>query len=347
MIAAFTRSQRLTGALGGGACLVALALCVVDARAALTGWLAAFVFWSAIPMGALGLRMMTRLMPGIWSGEVAPVAEMLSTLLPLAALAVLPVLIGSHALYSWTGETAGGFRGLYLSTWFFALRSILFFVGTIVLGFLLATRPAWSMPLAAGGMIAFVLLDTTVATDWLMSLEPDFDSSGFGLYVLSIQMTIALMAAITIRLIAEAEPERPELLAALMLSVLLLWEYFAFMQYFIIWSENLPKRVAWFQERGRGGWAVAEYAIALLDLIPTVLLFFAPVRRSRLLLLGIAAAVLLAKAIEIAWLVFPASKAAPRVEWGSAILASIGLIGLSAAFFGWIGGARLRSRAAG
>jgi len=44
------------------------------------------------------------------------------------------------------------FRGVYLTSWFFSLRSVLFLSGTIVLGFLLMTRPAWSRALAAGGL---------------------------------------------------------------------------------------------------------------------------------------------------------------------------------------------------
>jgi len=331
-------SIRTLGLLGIAACAAALLLWVVDARAALAGWLAAFTFWGAVPLGALALRLMTGIIPGAWRTEVTPTSEMLLVLLPLVALAVLPVLIGIRALYPWSAAPMGeGFRGVYLTAWFFSLRSVLFLAGTIVLGFLLMTRPAWSLALASVGLIAFVLVDTTVAVDWLMSLDPDFDSSGFGLYVLSIQMMIALIVIVIIRLVAAPEQVRPELLAALMLTALLLWEYFAFMQYFIIWSENLPKRVAWFRDRGQGLWAAAEYAFSALTLVPTFLLFFGAIRRSRSCLLTIATAVLLARAIEIAWLVFPAVKAPPLVQWIAAFPALLGLACLSGAALAWIG----------
>jgi hypothetical protein len=335
------RATRRLGLAGAVCCLLALALCATDARAALAGWLAAFVTLGAVPLGALALCMMVRLMPGPWGAEVGETGEMLATLLPLACLAVLPVLIGTHELYPWaTGAADPGFRGVYLSVWFFCLRSVLFLAGALILAFLMMTRSAWALPLAAGGLIVFVLLDTTVVTDWLMSLDADFDSSGFGLYVLSIQMTIALALVVVIRLVAAPELARADLLGALMLVALLLWEYFAFMQYFIIWSENLPKRVAWFQDRGHGIWAAAEYAIALLALVPTFLLFFTAIRRSRAWLLAIAAAMLCAKTIEIAWLVFPAVDAPPTVEVAAMALAVLGLASLAAAFFGWMGRAQ-------
>jgi hypothetical protein len=329
---------RTAGLFGAAGCAAALLLAALDAKSASAGWLAGFVFWGSVPLGALILRLMTRVIPGAWRDEVAPTAEMLVMLLPLTALAVLPVLVGGHALYPWMTTSAGeGFRGVYLSSWFFDLRSILFLIGAIVLGFLMATRPAWSLPLAAGGLIAFVLFDAVIAVDWLMSLEPEFHSSGFGLYVLSIQASIALMTLAIIRLVAGPANARPRLLGALMLTMLLLWAYFAFMQYFIIWSENLPKQVAWFEERGTGIWAAAEYAFCLLDLVPTFLLFFTTIRHSRRWLLAIAAAVLLAKAIEVAWLVFPAMHVSLAVSAIAAILALLGLGLLSVSFLGWIG----------
>jgi hypothetical protein len=341
-------SMGTAGLFSAIGCAAALLLAALDATAAMAGWLAAFVVWSGVPLGALLLRLMTRVIPSAWREEVTPVAEMLVMLLPLTALAVLPVLIGSHVLYPWMTATATeGFRGVYLSAWFFDLRSILFLIGAIVLGFLMATRPGWSFSLAAGGLIAFVLFDAMIAVDWLMSLEPDFHSSGFGLYVLSIQASIGLMTVVVIRVVADPVNARPQLLGALMLTMLLLWEYFAFMQYFIIWSENLPKQVAWFQARGSGIWAAAEYAFCLLDLVPTFLLFFTSIRHSRRWLLAIALAVLLAKAIEVAWLVFPAMHGSLAVSVIAATLALLGLGLLSVAFLGWLGrGSKVLSRGA-
>src|SRR5262249_49314419 len=97
-----------------------------------------------------------------------------------------------------------------------------------------------------------------------------------------------------------------------------------------IWSENLPKQVAWFQRRGHGIWAAAEYAFCLLQLVPTFLLFFPSFRASRARLLAIAAALLLAKAIEMAWLVFP-DLGVTAVGCIAALLAVAGLSLLSVA----------------
>jgi hypothetical protein len=341
------RAPRLLAVIGAGGCALALLLAVFDAKAALAGWLAALVLWSAVGFGGLALRMMTQLIPGAWRDEIAPTAEMLTTLLPLIAFAALPVLVAAPVLYPWIAAPAAvGFRGVYLSAWFFDLRSVVFLLGAIGFSFRLMTRPGSAMPLAAVGLIAFVVFDTAVLVDWLMSLEPDFHSSGFGLYAFSIQMSIALAAVAGLRLIADPQA-RPGLFGALLLTSLLLWEYFSFMQYFIIWSENLPKQVAWFQQRGAGIWSAAEYAIGVLNLGPTFLLFFTPVRRSRRCLLAIVGAVLAARFIEIAWLVFPAVHASIGLVLAAMVLALIGLSGVSIAFLIWMAHApKIAARAA-
>lgn len=297
------RHQHAMVAAGGS--LAALAFVLLDPRAALGGWLAAAVFCGAAPIGALALLMMMKLIPGPWRSELTPCAERLVLLLPLAAIAMLPVLLGVGRLYPWVDLSLHGYRAAYLSIGGFALRSVLFLAGAIVLAFLLLTRPAAAVALSSGGLIAFVLFDTTMIVDWLMSLDPDFHSSGFGLYGLSIQFTVAIAALLLLRLWAGDAGERTGILGGLLLTILLLWPYFAFMQYFILWSDNLPQGVRWYRARGEGVWAALEYLIAALDLVPLFLLFFTPVRRGRRWLMALCVAVLLGKVLELAWLVLP------------------------------------------
>jgi hypothetical protein len=311
--------------VGAGACVLALLIAIFDPHAAIAGWLVGFVFWGSLPIGSLALVMMMRLTPGGWREELEPPGEALLLLLPAAALAVVPVLVGMQTLYPWVGEAKEGFRAVYMSAPFFVLRTVIFFVVTGLLAFLLLTRPAWSTPLSAGGLIVLVLLDTTIAADWLMSLDPEFHSSGFGLYVLCIQMTIALAVLILLRLSAGDAGERRGLLSGLLLCAMLFWAYFAFMQYFIIYSNNLPPEVAWYRRRAVGGWSAVEYAIAVLHLGPGFLLFFPPIRRSRGWLAGLCTLVLIGSFLEVAWLVLPDREGTTALDVLAAVLASFGL----------------------
>ncbi|MCS0493991.1 hypothetical protein NVS89_02700 [Ancylobacter sp. MQZ15Z-1] len=317
-----TRSLRLLGVAGLLTSAAALGLALL-VPGAMLGWLAAFGFWSGLPIGALCLSLMMGLVPGAWRPELEGFAHAMLVPFALAALAAVPVLLAIPALYEWSGMAFEGWRGIYLTPWFFVLRTLVFFAfAGIVSAFVLARGAAGG--LAAGGLIVFVLLDTTAAVDWLMSLDPHFHSSGFGLYVLSIQASSAMATLVLLRLAAGGTGRQTGLLGGLLLTALLLWAYMAFMQYFISWSDNFPPIVAWYQTRARGVWSLVEYAIGALGLVPIVLLLLPPVRNGPRWLAAFAMATLLAKALEMAWLVLPAGEggAAPVA---AALLAFAGL----------------------
>ncbi len=308
---------------GAGACAIALALIALDPSAALAGWLTGFAFCSAVPIGALILLMMLRLIPGAWREELGPVAESALGLLAPVALTLLPILIGMPALYRWVHS-----NGVYLSPWFFILRSLIFIVMLALLAWLLLQRRAWSVAVAAAGLMATVLYAHVIAVDWLMSLDPNFHSSGFGLYVLSIQMVIALAALVLMRLRNDPAEMRSNILGGLLLTVLLLSIYFAYMQYFILWSGDLPQGVAWYLQRGSGIWALAAYGWSALEAGAVLALIFPPIRHSRRALIAIAIVILIGKAIELAWLVLPAvtTDLAVAVPAAATALAGIGVL---------------------
>src|SRR5690349_11650063 len=311
--------------VGAVACVLALGLVFVDTRAALGGWVVAAAWIGSIPVGALGLLMMMRMIPGPWRDELALPTQRLTLLMPLAALAMVPVLVGVGRLYPWVDLPLHGYRAAYLSVWTFELRTIVFFAAAIAVVVLLPRSTGQA--LAAGGIIALTLYDTTMVVDWLMTLDPGFHSSGFALYAMSIQYAIAVGALIVLRLAVGPAGENTSVLGALLITVLLTWTYLAFMQYLIIWSGNLPQGVAWFAKRGSGGWSVVEYVITISALGPLFLLFFPPVRAGRFWLIALSLVVMLGKVFELAWLVLP-TMANPGIGMASMVLAVVGLVAL-------------------
>jgi hypothetical protein len=319
---------------GAGSCLFGLALGLVDPKAALSGWLVGFFFWSSVPIGGLFLLMMMRLMPGAWTDTLQPPANAALPLVILAAVALLPLLVGAGTLYPWaTGSMTDGFKSGYLATRFFCLRSIFFFLCLGVWSFLLFRRTARTSTISVVGLIVFTILDTLMAYDWLMSLAPEFHSSGFGLYAMSIQIVIALAFLILASVLLPGGAFTNRYRGAIFLTALLLWAYFSFMQYFITWSGDLPQGVRWYQQRGGGVWSAAEWTIAMLHLLPMLLLIFPPIRLDRRWLGGLALAVLLGKALETSWLVLPTLPSHRAIGSVSAAAAMFGLGLLSVAIF--------------
>jgi hypothetical protein len=302
-------------------CALALLAVLFDARAALSGWLAAFVLTSSLPLGALCLSMMLMIIPGEWRVELAEPSAGAMVSLPALPVLALPVVFGMPWLYSWFDGGLTGFKAVYLTPTFFGVRVLAILIAAAVLGYFL--RLTESYRLAIAGLIAFVLLHGVVATDLVISLTPEFHSSGFGLYLLGLQMLTVLAALILRRLPDSADPA---LLGKLLLTALLFWAYFSFMQYFIFWSGNLVPGVKWFAMRGHGIWAIAEYAMAALRLLPGLLLFFPPIRASRSWLAALSSAVILGGAIEAAWLVLPSAGASPALAAPAYLLAVAGML---------------------
>jgi hypothetical protein len=298
------------GPFGAGACIVALVAAALLSGPAWRAWLGAAFLWASAPIGALALLMIMRLVPGDWSEELGPFMEAQVLLLPLGALLIAPVLVEAGRIYAWTHEAGTtAFRAAYLSGPMFVGRTVLWFAVLFALGFLLVVRNRRSTLVACIGLVLVPTLGTFIAVDWLLSLQADFASSGFGLYVLEIQMLTALALMLAALGLSGRTIRRPGILGGLLLCLLLLWSYFAFMHFVITWSDNLPPGVRWYQQRG-GGWGLVMWAVAASRLVPTFLLFFQTVRRSPRMLMALSVAVVLGSVLETAWLALPAGDSA-------------------------------------
>lgn len=295
---------------GAVACLAALVATALMPDAAWRAWLGAAFLWASAPIGALAVLMIMRLTPGDWAEELGPFIEAQTLLLPVGALLIVPVLVMAGRLYGWTDEPAKtAFRAAYLSQPMFIARTVVWYAVLFGLAFLLILRPGRSAAVACIGLVLLPILGDVISTDWLLSLDSEFASSGFGLYVLDIQMLTAFALMIIALTLSGRGVQRPGIIGGLLLTLLLLWGYFAFVQFVITWSDNLPPGVRWYQRRG-GAWTPVMWVVAASRIIPTFLLFFQTIRRSPRMLRILSVAVVLGSVLEAAWLTLPASQPA-------------------------------------
>lgn len=317
---------------GAAACLVALVAAALLPAAAWRAWLGAAFLWASIPIGALSVLMIMRLAPGDWSEELGPFMEAQSLLLPVSALLILPVLFEMGPLYVWTHQTqATAFRAAYLSEPLFVLRTILWYAILFLLAFVLILDRRRAVPVACLGLVFVAVYGTVISTDWLLSLDPDFASSGFGLYVLDIQMLSAFACMVIALTFSARTIERPGIIGALLLTLLLFWGYLAFMHFVITWSDNLPPGVRWYQRRS-GPWGLVMWVVAATRLVPTFLLFFQTLRRSPRMLRLLSIVVVLGSVLEAGWLTLPA--AAPVAGWADVVLFAFANLAMAALIAG-------------
>lgn len=321
--------------------LAALALCalglVFAAKAALLGWVVALVAFASVPIGCLSVLMMVLLVPGSWRALYTGPLLAGSALLPVAALASLPVLLGLGVIYSWTDPSVTAhypaFKAAWLSSGFFIVRQVVYWAVFLGLWAGLLLLPMARTAIAAIGLIAFALIASWMGIDFAETLTPDFHSSIYGLLILAGDWLAGISLALVIGLRPGGKATPVPISAPGVFAVaLLMWAYLHAMQFIVIWSGNLPDEVVWYLVRGTGAWA---WVTGLLFVGQFVAPFFAllspSVRSSRRAMLGIALITLAMRAVESAWLMLPGqSGALPAAAF--AIAALVAMAGLGAAF---------------
>jgi hypothetical protein len=318
--------------------LAALAAWVVGlvfvAKAALLGWLVALVAFASIPVGCLAMLMMVVLVPGSWRRLYTGPLLLGSALLPLAAIAVVPVLIGMGSLYSWSDPNVTAaypaFKAAWLSPAFFAVRQAIYWAILIGLWLAMLLRPALRLACAAVGLIVYALVASWMGIDLAETITPDFHSSIYGLLMLASGWVAAIGFALAIGL-APARTPAPISAAGAFLVAMLMWAYLHAMQFIVIWSGDLPDEVGWYVSRGTHGW---EWLTALLYLGQAIGPFFAllmpAVRNSRRAMVIIGLLTLGLRPIESAWLILPQQSFGWAV-WLLAPLALLAMAGLGGA----------------
>jgi hypothetical protein len=266
------------------------------------------------------------------------------------------------SLYVWAqpGQTDSVIvaKHAYLNPAFFAARMVFYFACWFALAHFLnkwsreeergENLPQWTRleALSGGGLVLFGFTLTFAAVDWVMSLEPRWYSTIYGLLLMT-GMTLAAMAFVLIVLIwlAAKEPLSRVVtpsyfqdLGSILLMFVMLWAYLEFSQYLIIWGENLSGEIPWYLRRLQGGWGVLGLALILLNFaLPFSLLLFRHIKRRMHSLMIVALLVLAMRLVDLCWMVLPAFSDS-RFGWSllaMVVFLPLGMGGLWFAYFAW------------
>ena len=321
------------------AAILLLAGAIVDARSALAAYLVAWVALSAIPVGALGVLMVSYVVRRDWTETLHPVLTAATATIPIAGLLFIPILIFIARIYPAVSDAASlpAFKAVYLAPWFFAARAVAYIViWSLLGGWLCAAWPERERMLRAAsfGLIVYALTVSLAGVDWIESLEPDFHSSIYGLLYLCFALLDGVAFAIAAGLLLRRPLSGPDGYSALLLSTILLWAYLHGMQYIVIWSGNIPAEVVWYIKRSVNGWQAVLAVLAFGQFVfPFFALLNSRVRRDRRWLFGLCTLTLIMRGIEAAALILPAIPdlaMLPTVLMLAPALALVGFILLAA-----------------
>jgi len=356
-----SRLQRLALIVGGVFLVLLMVGALLDRAQFFHSYLVGYIFWVGITVGSLSLLLLQYLTGGAWGLLIRRVLEAATQTLPLMALLFIPIILGAHYIYPWTNHEEMSKTPaleqkarLYLNVPLFTVRAIVYFAVWILIAFLLNK---WSRQqdikndrqlsrrtrmLGGPGLAVMVLTITFASVDWAMSLNPEWFSTIYGLLFVvawalsAMAFVIAVMALLINRepLAGLMRPNHFQDLGKLMLALVMLWAYFAFSQFLIVWSGNLPEEIQWYLPRVKGGWGVIALIVIFFHFaFPFLLLLSASLKRNARKLLLLASLILVMRLIDFFWMIAPEfSPQRFHVSWMD-FVAPIGIGGVWLALF--------------
>ncbi len=325
----------IAGAVGIGLAFV-IGLLGQDFSRFLQAYLLSFCFFTSISLGALFFVIIQHLTRAGWSVSVRRLAECLMATLPLWGLLFIPilllVLVGDGSLYEWNnkelvqGDALLQLKVPFLNAPFFAVRAIIYLaVWALLARFFWRQSIAqdetgdkqhtlrmqwWSGP----ATLAFAFTVNFAAFDWLMTLDPHWFSTMYGVYFFSGCM-VSFFAALALMMVVVQQRgllensitvEHYHDIGKWLFGFIFFWGYIAFSQYMLIWYANIPEETTWFMARQTGGWVGVSLLLLFGHfLIPFAGLLSRKIKRNKLLLAGWAVWILLMHWVDLYWLIVP------------------------------------------
>jgi hypothetical protein len=324
-------------------------------------YLVAFIFFSGVSLGCLGLLMIHHLSGGAWGLVIRRILEAAVKNLPVMAVLFLPLIAGIHHIYEWADAEAVAkdpvlqWKQPFLNAPFWIARTLAYFAIWSTMGWLLAR---WSSEQDAGqpgrpidprfgrlsgpGLVVLGLTVSLAAVDWMMSVDPHWFSTIYGFIMLGGQGLSALSFVILmVFLLMKAQPMADVVqekhlhdLGKLLLAFVMLYAYFAYSQFLIIWSANLPEEIPWYLKRFSGGW---EYLVAALVVghfgLPFAILLSANIKKEIRRLSSVALILFVARIFDVLFQVAPQFHDTLTITWlDFAALLGIGGIWLTCFF---------------
>ncbi len=274
-------------------------------RAQMAGsYMFGFIFWLSVTIGMFGLALLHHTTQGSWSTSILRLLEAGGGLINLGLMAILflPILLNPSVLYIWARPDVVAhdhilqWKAGYLNVPFWSFR-YLFYFGIWGVW-------AWSMRNStlkqdvsknfaleerrrsggAAGLVMFFITSTFAFTDWVMSLEPHWSSTMYGLWVVVGSALSALAFSVVIVCTnADKQPYKqivsPDLtrdLGNMMFLMTMLWGYTSISQFLIIWNGNLPETASYYQVRSSAFDVTSPISWGALGLVLIIGQFFVP-----------------------------------------------------------------------
>lgn len=290
-------------------------------------------YFMSLSLGGLFFAALQWLTGAMWSAPIRRLSESFSSYLPFVAVTFIILYFGIGHLYSWShmehvkGDLVLEGKTGYLSTTFFVIRNLVAVVlwvifAKILIGNSLAqdsqkgnnTLTEKNRKLAPAFMLVFGLSFTMASFDQIMSLDPHWFSTMFGVYCFAGLFYSILAATCLLTLFLRAKGKLNGILndnhlhdlGKFMFAFTVFWAYIGFSQFMLIWYANLPEETEYFIRRFDHCWFyVSLFLLVGKFLVPFFILAPRDAKRTPKILGSVAVFMLIAQWIDVMWMVQP------------------------------------------
>jgi hypothetical protein len=321
-------------------------------------WLWAYIYIIALTVGPLAWVMLYYSTGGAWGVIIRRTGEAAARTIWLTILMFLPILLGASYLYPWTdpayvkAHEVVAHKQAYLNMTAWSIRAFVYLIGWAMLSLYYnkwSVREDAGDPKARGkmtflsgpGLIFHALAITFLSVDFVMSQDPTWFSTMWGLLFLASGMLTAMAFLITVMVMLQRYSPMREVLTQrhlhdmgkFTLALVMVWAYFSFSQFLIIWAGNLPEEIPFFLRRMNHGWGWVGLALVFGHFaLPFALLLSRDLKRNFKLLRNIALFILCMRFVDLFWLTKPFAYENFHFTWMD-ITAPVGMVGLWLAYF--------------
>ncbi len=354
------RNALIVGALGSIGGIIGW---IIEADEFYRSFLLGYMWCLGLTLGCMAILMVYHLTGGAWGTVARRILEAGMRTLPLMIVLFIPILIGLHHLYPWSradvlasDADVRRVAAQYLSLRFFLLRAVLYFIAWSVLVFALGKisdrqdkPPLVNFDvklrrISGPGIVFYGFSITFASVDWVMSVDPHWASTIYGLLFMAGQglltlCFIVLIGSALVRYKPLSEAWKPDQFldhGKLMMAFTMMWGWFALSQWLIIWAGNLPDEITWYLNRTRGGWNVWGFLLIFIEFaIPFAFLLSRQVKSDWKSLRWIALWLVVARYMDLLYIIMPSfdnRKGHFHYSWLNAVV-PLGMAGLWLTYF--------------
>lgn len=303
-----------------------------DLERSLVNYNVIFSFLVSVSVGSIFLFAIEYLAGAVWSTMMRRIVEIFMSFVPVLFFLGLIIVFNTGHIFHWAHEEVVQADKIlkskqpYLNQQFFVIRYLIYFLVWVLFAFFMNRNSIQqdlskdqnltykNSKLSALFIPFFAFTLTFFAVDFLMSTEPHWFSTIFGVYYFS-GTILASLAVLTITIILLFEkgyfgnllrPDHFYNLGALLFAFVNFWAYIAFSQFLLIWYANLPEENFWMIHRWEGGWEIFSFILIFGHfLIPYFALLSKPSKSNLKRLKIMSIWILLMHYVDLYWLVSP------------------------------------------